>query len=229
MYCDHPPAAASPLLGGWRMSHERTTRFKVGTAMLWVVLTAAAYVVLWKDVVRWTGKWPAPYWFAVGLGVLLAGGLLRTGWVHFTWLVPFACFAFFVAWFFSDGVYRTWAQTVIIYDYRWYYENWWPEKVPTVAVMATLFFFFPFQDRVGAIGRRCAAMALFTAALFGMLALAEPLCSFSLPRAGTTDHGNYDIFGFRLGVYYLVALVIALSLPKLLLLTPAKQLNEKPA
>jgi len=212
------------------MSQERTLPFKVGSGTVCVVLAAVTYLFMWKAVLHWTGKWPAPYWFAVGLGVLVAGGLLRAGWIHFTWLVPFACFAVFVAWFFSFGVYRTWARTLILHDYRWYYENWWPAKIPTVAVVATLVVFLSGHRGSRNAIRLCLAGALFCTLFFGMLAFAEPVCSFYLPRAGTTFHGNYDIFGFRLGGYYLFALVASVSLFKLIMLRkPLNQASETSA
>ena len=103
-------------------------------------MTAAAYLLLWKSALHWTGKWPAPYWFAVGLGVLLAYGILTPKKVHLTWVIPFACFSIVVAWFFGLGIYQTWARTVILHDYRWYYHNDWPARVPTIALMGAFVF-----------------------------------------------------------------------------------------
>ena len=57
---------------------------------------------------------------------------------------------------------------------------------------------------------------------FGLLFFAEEVCSFSLPRAGTTSHGNYDIFGFRLGGYYLFVTVTSVLLAKLILPHPTE-------
>ena len=202
------------------MSVKSKSPFKAGSSTLWVVLTAVAYLVLWKTILHWTGKWPAPYWFAVGLSVLIVGGLFRVKSVHFIWLVPMACFAGLVAWFFSLGIYGTWARTLIFHDYRWYYQNWWPEKVPVIAVMATLVTCLSLPARPRRTIRFCVAILLFVAAFFGLLVLAEPLCSSYLPRAGTTFHGDYDVFGFRLGGYFLLAILTSVALLRLMLPKP---------
>lgn len=207
------------------MNAKSLQRVRIPKEALWFLMIAVSYLVLWRQVTNWTGKWPAPYWFSVGLGVLLIYAVLGRQRVELLWVVPVACIAVFIAWFFGLGIYQTWLRELILHDLRWYYRNYWPEKVPVILVVVATAVVMTKHDGIGSL-RYFGALAASTALFFMMLFIAEPVCSLFLPPAGTTSHGNYDIFGFRLGLYFLAATTACLIFLKYLL-PRAPKINEE--
>lgn len=190
------------------MADQSTLRWKATVDVLWILGIGLAYLPLAQPVLNWIGKWSAPYWFAVGLGVLLTYGLLRGKPAHCIWIAPTACFTVFVAWLVGFGIHQSWFRA-------WFPGNLPPifhfhatEKVPVVLLLS-LWAAFLMRGR-SSLWRLLSSISFFAVALLLILVLAEPLCSQYLPRPGTLPHGDFNIFGRRLGGYFLLATTLCL-------------------
>src|SRR6267142_2512945 len=188
-----------------RMSSTPPSRIQAGSGLLWAVLVAVAYLLLWRVVMNCSGKWPAPYWFAVGLGVLLAYGLLLPRLKHLVWVILFACFAVCVTWFFGDGIYQDWARAWVFRGHRFHYFSYWVENLPTLVLMIAFVSFLLFLRVSDKSWRLAASICIFISVFFAMFIVANMMCSIRLPVDGTLPVGfDHDVFGFRLGGYYLI-------------------------
>jgi hypothetical protein len=143
---------------------NREVRLWLG-ALLWIILIPTIYVTTWKYALNWSGKWSGPYYYAVGLSILLAFGALGQKWGQIWWVIPVACIGGLSAWFFNVGIYQTALREIIVHEFRWYYVNYWPEKIPVVIILGAT---ATFLSRGGPSKTRqlYPCIAVFTALLF---------------------------------------------------------------
>jgi hypothetical protein len=198
------------------MSSGRPTLLRLGIGLLWVVSVVGVYLLLWRDVTNWSGKWPAPYWFAVGLGVLLAYGLVMPRLKHLFWVIPFACVLVCVTWFFEFGIYEFGVNSWIYRSHLSHYLGYCSEELPTATLMAGFVILLVLVRGAERGWRLAVSICLFLEIFFGMFTLAGGICSSRLPSDGTFGFGfDHDVFGFRLGSYYLITVAVSVLLLKL--------------
>ena len=173
----------------------------------------------------WSGKWPAPYWFAVGLGTLLAYGVLMPGLKHLVWVIPFACLLVYVTWFFEFGIYHSW----VFRHFRFRYLGYWSENLSTLIMMAGYVLSLLYLRGAGKGLRLVLGIELFLGTFFVLFILANTVCSIYLPTDGTFGVGfDHDIFGFRLGLYYLITVSISVFILRLVVKDKAVAPNQSP-
>jgi hypothetical protein len=169
--------------------------------------------MLWRLVTNWSGKWPAPYWFAVGLGVLLAYGLLVRGLKHLVWVIPLGGFAALVSWFSSFGFYQVSRKA-------WFARWWsrlddWEQSLPTLILMILFVVFLLFLRAADKGWRIHLSVSAFVLAFFITSMFADLVCAIYLPPDGTFGAFDHDVFGFRRGAYYLFMVAASVSFLKI--------------
>lgn len=195
------------------MSAQPSSHVRINGSLLWVASIAGAYLSLWRVVTDWSGKWPAPYWFAVGLGILLAYGLLVREWKPLFWVVPFAGFAVYASWFFSFGYYQKWARPW--FGHWWHRLDSWEQDFPTLVLTAVFVVALLFSSAADRGWRFQVTISLFVITLFFLSFFAGIVCSIHLPQDGTFGSFDHDILGFRFGGYYLFMVALSVSVLKI--------------
>lgn len=169
---------------------------------------------------NWSGQWPAPYWFAVGLGTLLAYGLLVPGLKHLVCVLPFAIFLVYITWFFEIGIYHSWVKFLMVRNHRLHYLGYWGENLPTLILMIGFVVSLLYSRGTDNSLRTVFGVALFLDMFVVLFILADSVCSIHLPTDGTFGFGfDHDVFGFRIGIYYLMTVTLSVLLLKLLVKT----------
>ena len=165
-----------------------------------------------------TGKWPGPYWFAVGLGVLLAYVVLMPGLKHLVWVIPFACLLTGMTWFFMEGIfYQHWARPWVFGRHQFHYLTYWSGNLPILTLMVGFVITLLILRRAAMSFLTFLGLGLFLYIYIGLFAVADAICSMHIP---TDSFGmNFDVFGFRLGGYYLITVAVSVLSLKIFMQT----------
>lgn len=176
-----------------------------------------AYLLLWRPVNRWSGKWPSPYWFSTGMGVVLLFLVVRPRLKQLVWVIPYACLAVALSWFLDHGLERMlrdhWQVSGFLLP-RWFDVLNGLLARPLVFV-ALLLLVLPWR-RVPSPERLALGLACFAGVFLVLHLFAGMVCTIQIPTHfwGSIDR---DAFGFRLGAYLLIT-VFASALSSVLVL-----------
>ena len=186
---------------------QLTERDTALARMLWVLVVGLIYLFTWRASTHLSGKWPAPFWFSVSLGVYLIYGFSGRPLNQVGWMIPVSILGLFVAWFFTFELNLKIGSDKWLYQHlKWYYQNSWPEKIPVALFMASVMF------ALSKSKHRLVDCLIFAAILFAVLC-GTWLAGVYMPiGGGGFDHVDHDIYGFRIGAYFLVATALSLSL-----------------
>ena len=154
-------------------------------------------------VMRHCTRWPAPYWFAIGLSGFAISLLSGSRWRDVAWGIALGTGAAYAIWFSEIGAYH-------VFRFRQAYTSPWPYLLKAPSYLCIGFIFPICSTGFPACFVRgiCAASVYFISYFVIMLG-AEFACNIALPRDGTFFWGNYDVFGYRLGIYALSASFIS--------------------
>lgn len=166
-------------------------------------------------------RWPAPYWFAIGLNGFGISLLIGAKWRHVIWSGTLGIVAACMTWFAEIGAYHV-CHFKQAYRIPWSYLL----KIPSYLCFGLLFFVCCKGWPFGIVRGLCAAGLYLSSYLVAMLG-AETVCNIALPRAGTMMHGNYDILGYRLGMYSLFASFFSALLVRFVCFRDASDLNTR--
>jgi hypothetical protein len=144
-------------------------------------------------------RWPAPYWFAIGLSGFSISLLIGSRWPHVLWGGALGIASACATWFADIGAYH-------VCGFKQAYASPWSGllKIPGYLCLGLLVLTCRRGRSIG-IARSLCAAGVFLISYLAFMSVAEVVCNIALPRGGTFLHGNYDIFGYRLGMYTLTA------------------------
>lgn len=158
---------------------------------------------------HWTGKWPAPYWLSVSLGVFLIYVCVGNRLSQIAWIIPMSILGFVIVWFFEFGIYHLSIQKWLAHHAPWYFHREWVRITP-IAVFLAMVMFFSMQGKLRFL------MSLFFAEFLLLI-----LISGNAAIDGyLTKNGNFnvDTYGFGMGTNFLIAIVVSFFMAKALFL-----------
>lgn len=180
--------------------------------LLWILLIVLIYFVAGFPFMRLLGKWPAPYWLSVALGIFLIFGLAGKNFRQLVWIIPASALGYFVVWFFEFAIDGPLFSKWLYHHVKWYFQSDWLDKIPVVVFMAVVMFCLSEGKN------RFWLSVLYAEFLFLIVLFGGILVGFYLPIEGACgiDGINYDTYGFRLGANFLMATGVSFLIAKTL-------------
>lgn len=175
--------------------------------VIWVLIIGLIYLFTWRVFLRLTGKWPAPYWLAVGLGVFLIYGFSGKSLKQIPYVFPLPLLSFFVVWFFTYKlVFWIGSDKWLFQHFSWYYKNDWLGKIPVALIMASVMYLISKR-------KQCYRSCLIFCALLFVLSCGDWLAGVGMSVGEAPFfHIDHDSYGFRLGLFFLIVLVLSLTI-----------------
>ncbi|MEO0588029.1 MAG: hypothetical protein AAF078_10350, partial [Planctomycetota bacterium] len=174
------------------------------------VLILTLYLVLHEPFTRWTGKWPAPYWMATGLGVVLLFLMMRPHIKHLLWVLPLALAVAYLTWLLDHGLERMlddyWGVRIVRFP-RWF--AMFNDLVVPALIYLTLVIAVRRRDYHISNCRLTLALAAFAGTFLALHLIDGMVSTIQIPVhpfMGTIDR---NVFGFRLGLYFLFTVAVA--------------------
>lgn len=129
-------------------------------------------------------------------------------------------FLVYITWFFEIGIYHSWVKFLMVRNHRLHYLGYWRENLPTLILMIGFVVSLLYSRGTDNSLRTVFGVALFLDMFVVLFILADSVCSIHLPTDGTFGFGfDHDVFGFRIGIYYLMTVTLSVLLLKLLVKT----------
>ena len=146
---------------------------------------------------RWTGRWPAPCWLAFFLNCICMSMLLSPRWSRVVVSCLLGICAAVALWYAELGAYH-------VHGFKLAYTGIWPYvlRAPTYVLLAGVIVVSSVDERFPLLQAVLLA-ASYIVVFLVLWDIAGVACSIALPRSGTFMHGNYDIYGYRLGAFAL--------------------------
>jgi hypothetical protein len=102
------------------------------------------------------------------------------------------------------GIGLWWAEigAYHVFGLDWAYRGPWPALLTIPATFCLASVFFLTRDACRLSLAQCAVVTVVYYAGYSILvSVGRVACAFALPRCGTFMHGDYDVYGYRLGAF----------------------------
>ena len=174
---------------------------------LWVLALALA-LLYWAGApiaMRFSIRWPAPYWYAFGLSGLAISMGIGDAWRHVVLGTILGTLGGVALWYAQIGAYH-------VQGVSWAYQGPWPYllRIPAYLLVASIFVVTRKASHFS-WSESLALAAFYLTVYLSLIGVAPIVCSIALPRSGTFIHGNYTVFGYRLGAFAVCAAFLCVA------------------